>query len=256
MARQHLLDQCRAGARKSQDEDRLRGIAPRRGARQQLDIGAHEKPSQTLEERLDRLSLVSDTARLLREFRLARHPIAPRVGEMSHAIVQSTALEQRIAVELRQRLKHLERLRVVAATREIVDLQQIDVASGRGAIQQLLGALQIALHFVQLRPVRKRLHVARIELIGARKKGLRFGGAALFHQVDPEVRQTLRLRRAELQSAAEMPLAGRQVVQFAQHYPEQGMGSRVARIRTQRGAGGLFRAGQVAAREGFAPALH
>ncbi len=87
----------------------------------------------------------------------------------------------------------------------------------------------------------ERFEIAGLEAIRFGEVRVRLFGASLLQQIQREVLQDFGMRASEPQCAAEVPFAGRQVVQFRQQRSEVGMGLRVQRIHAQRCAGNLFR---------------
>ena len=223
MAREHLFDERRSGAREAHDEDRLRhvGVGPWRAAaaRSCLDEESPEAP----EELLDSFRLIAQSAALGGEFGLALDEITPGFVISTKAIVQSSARELPIAIERRGGLDDRECLRVAAGAGQELRPQQIDIAGGPPllrAVEQLRGAGEIPAHFVQLRPMTERQEFARDHPVGVGEQDIGFLEPPLVHQVDREICQRRRARASKRQRAPEMPLTCGKVVELREQRTE------------------------------------
>ena len=239
VAREHLLDQRRARARKTHDENRLRHLCAQRRLRQQLDVRADEEALQTREERLDGLCVVGEPAGFGCQQSLALDQVAPCFVVAAEPIEQPTSFEPRIAVECRRSVEDSQRFAHLARSRKVIGAQQLHVIVARdalGPLQQVPCSSVVVAHLAQLRPVRERAKLAGRKCVRARKAGLRFVGATLLHEIERQVREERRLLAAQLQRAPEVPFSGGQVVQLRKDRAEQVVALRIERIDAQRSA--------------------
>ena len=198
--REHLLDQRGPGARRAQDENRLRYVGPQSRARQPRDVRRVEELLHRTVERRDTRGIVGKTARLGRELALAFDEVGPGLLVASAAFPQASALELAVAIQCRRGFDDRKRVRIPARPREVLRAQQVDRGrrrGGLGRVEKALRAREIALHFAQLRPVREDSHRAGRQAIGLRKCRLGFGRAALLHQVEREIRSRGGIRTSQ-----------------------------------------------------------
>ena len=98
----HLLDQRRARARKADHEHGLWELGAQCGARQQLQVRAHEKLLQPREKGLHRVGSVLEPAAVGRESSLALREIEPGFLVAAEPLIDSASLEPSITVERRR----------------------------------------------------------------------------------------------------------------------------------------------------------
>ena len=113
MRRQRLLHERRAGARKAEDEDRLRDVAAHAGARQGLQALRGEEALQAIDQRCCGLIEILVAASLADQL-LALFECGKRFVVMAHLVEQAAFLRQLVRAELafaglRQFVEHLER---------------------------------------------------------------------------------------------------------------------------------------------------
>ena len=130
VAREHLLDQRRAGARETHDEDRLRHVGAHGRARQQLERCRARRTARGAQKTLRRPArLIAQSAAPRR--RACALPSTKSRQASSYrpsAIEQPPAFEPPIAIERGGGLDDRERLRVAPGARQELRPQQIDVA--------------------------------------------------------------------------------------------------------------------------------
>ena len=210
--------------RSADDEKRLRCSRPVGRLGQQAHRVAVKSLPQLAEEFLHGAGIIAESASLNRQRSLRLHEVFPGTVEISDAVLDETAFQQSITVQLAAPVDRRECTFVVAGSRLKGRYEQIHTAGlhGHGLVEQGLSLIDFAADFVQLRPVRDGVDIRGLQLMSLPVQFTGFVGPFLPGQVEREIRQRITVRTPDIERAAKMPFAGRQPVEFREYLAQVG----------------------------------